>query len=452
MRAKFALRDRASGGRVRFILRVVILTAGAITALAAPAQASSIFFIRSNDIWVANPDGSAAHQVTTDGGNGYPYVSVSAAKGTEKLAYLRDNPANNPRQMFGTLNPDGTGATTNPDNANMQPIGGSDGRTVSIASGGDRIAWPKSYLFCFNFTCDTHFAPYSEGVDGTNQQHIVGSEATNVTFGDTAGQSLLFNDLGIGANWGDQPAGCQSTTTRYVLVRQTPAPTGGTAGTPSVYCVPNLDLVAPALRPDGQVIAAVQSDNLADGTQSIVTMQLDGVATGSSATPVTQVTSPGTAETPDFSPDGTQIAFEGAGNTIDKVPATGGAATQILTNATSPAWSPYTLPGGGPVSPGGGAGSGDTGQQPGGGSGQQQGGGGSGQTGGQCTVPKLKGDTVAKARAALSKARCTLGSTRKAFSRSVKRGRVIAQSPTPGTVVPAGTRVAITVSKGKKKP
>ena len=438
----FAGRGRRAMGRVDAGGRVLVVILAALGALgigAASAQASSIFFIRSSNVWVANPDGSGATQVTTDGGNGYPYVWVSAAKGAEKVAYLRANDANTPRQEFGTMNPDGSGSAINPDNANMQPQAVSAGTMVSIDNGGDRLAWPKSYnAFCYSI-CNTDFAAYSEGVDGSDQEHIVSTQATNVTFGDPAGQTLLFNDVGVGSSFSDMPAGCQRTTTRYILVRQAPAPTGGTPGTPSVYCVPNLDLVAPALRPDGQAIAAMQSDNLADGTQSIVTMPIDGVANDASATPVTQVTSPGTAETPDFSPDGTQIAFEGAGNTIDTVPASGGSPQQILTDAGSPAWSRYTLPGGGSGS----------GSNSGGGSGQT-GGGGSTQTGQTCTVPKLKGKTVAKARAALQRAGCKLGHKGSAFSRRVKRGRVISQSPKARSVVAAGTRVAITVSKGRK--
>src|SRR5205823_5220029 len=111
--------------------------------------------------------------------------------------------------------------------------------------------------------------------------------------------------------------------------------------TPSYYCVTAFDLVDPALRPDGQVIAAVQDNVGVGGTDRIVTMPISGLATDTSDSPLTQVTAPGTASAPDFSPDGTQIAFEAAGNTIDTIPAGGGTPTPVLTNATSPAWSPY---------------------------------------------------------------------------------------------------------------
>ncbi|HLY50585.1 MAG TPA: PASTA domain-containing protein [Solirubrobacteraceae bacterium] len=408
---------------------LAVTALGALGAFASSAQASSIFFIRSNNIWVANPNGSGAKQVTTDGDSTLPYVWVSAAKGpSSKLAYLRNNSTSStPRQEFGTMNPDGSGSALNPSNASIQPAGTYNGPMVSINNTGDRIAWPKSYLYCFMATCNSYYAAYSIGVDGSNEQHVQNSSAAiNVTFGDPTGQTLLFEDL---VDWNSLPASCTSTTHRYALIRQAPAPDGGTAGTPSYYCVPNLDLVDPALRPDGQAIAAVENDNAAAGTDRIVTIPIGGVATASSASPVTTVSSPGTASNPDYSPDGSQLAFAAAGTTIDTVPASGGTPTQILTDATSPAWSPYTLPGSSSGS-GGGSGSGAS---------------------KRCTVPKLKGDTVKQARSALQKHGCKLGSERKAFSRKVKRGHVISQSPAAGAKKAAGSAVKITVSKGRKK-
>jgi hypothetical protein len=61
---------------------------------------------------------------------------------------------------------------------------------------------------------------------------------------------------------------------------------------------------------------------------------------------VTPVTATGFgAQHPDFSPDGSAIAFEGPGSTIYTIPAGGGSPRQILSDATSPAWSPYAPPG-----------------------------------------------------------------------------------------------------------
>lgn len=357
------------------LVAVALAALALLSAGAAAAQASTIFFIRANDIWAANPDGSGQRQVTTDGGNGEPYVSVSAAKGsTPTLAYLRDNnTGSGDKQIFGTMNPDGTGSTVNPDNANMQPQASSqEGLTVSIDSAADKVAWSRSWFSCFNGCGYTYMAAYSEGINGTGQAHIGTYAAIDVTFGDPAGQTLLFDDLNN--DYENLPASC-SGNLNYMLVRQVPDTTSaGIGGTPSVYCVQHDDLKQPALRPDGQAIAAVQAaPNTPD---QIVTIPIDGVATDTAGSPVSAMTPAGTsADRPDFSPDGAQIAFESASNTISTVPAAGGAVTQILTDATSPAWSPYTLPGSGTGGTGGTSGTGGTG-----------GGGGTGGTAGATVI------------------------------------------------------------------
>jgi uncharacterized delta-60 repeat protein len=67
-----------------------------------------------------------------------------------------------------------------------------------------------------------------------------------------------------------------------------------------------------------------------------------------------------------------------------------------------------------------------------------------------CVVPKLKGKTLSRAKATLSHADCSLGKVRKAYSARVKRGRVVAQRPKPGSELDAGAKVRLTLSKGKK--
>jgi PKD domain/PASTA domain len=67
-----------------------------------------------------------------------------------------------------------------------------------------------------------------------------------------------------------------------------------------------------------------------------------------------------------------------------------------------------------------------------------------------CIVPKLKGKTVKAAKSALTKADCKEGKVSKKFSK-VKKGRVISQKPGAGKHEPAGTKVNLVVSKGKKK-
>jgi len=70
-----------------------------------------------------------------------------------------------------------------------------------------------------------------------------------------------------------------------------------------------------------------------------------------------------------------------------------------------------------------------------------------------CTVPGLRGVTLAKAKALLKESHCGVGKVRYAFSRQVKKGRVISQNPLKGwqreqTAVPP--KVNLVVSKGRR--
>jgi secreted trypsin-like serine protease len=69
----------------------------------------------------------------------------------------------------------------------------------------------------------------------------------------------------------------------------------------------------------------------------------------------------------------------------------------------------------------------------------------------RCVVPKLRGKTLAAARTALSRARCRLGAVTRAYSSAVRRGRVIRQAPRPGTRSLRGKRVAVVLSRGKRR-
>jgi uncharacterized repeat protein (TIGR02543 family) len=67
-----------------------------------------------------------------------------------------------------------------------------------------------------------------------------------------------------------------------------------------------------------------------------------------------------------------------------------------------------------------------------------------------CIVPKLKGRTVVAARAALRASRCSLGRRSRVYSRSVRRGRIVSQSPAPGARRRVGSTVNIVVSRGRR--
>ena len=66
-----------------------------------------------------------------------------------------------------------------------------------------------------------------------------------------------------------------------------------------------------------------------------------------------------------------------------------------------------------------------------------------------CNVPRVLGKQLAAARRAIRKAHCSVGRVRRASS-SKATGRVIAQSPRPGVRKPAGAKVKLVVSKGRR--
>jgi PASTA domain len=66
-----------------------------------------------------------------------------------------------------------------------------------------------------------------------------------------------------------------------------------------------------------------------------------------------------------------------------------------------------------------------------------------------CIVPKLRGKTLLAARRALAP-RCRLGRLTRAFSTSMRRGRILAQSPRAGLRWPVGTKVGVVVNRGRR--
>jgi subtilisin family serine protease len=68
-----------------------------------------------------------------------------------------------------------------------------------------------------------------------------------------------------------------------------------------------------------------------------------------------------------------------------------------------------------------------------------------------CTVPRLRGLTVVGAKRSLAKAGCALGRVSRAFSRRVRRGRIVAQRPGPGLRKARGSKIAVVVSRGRRK-
>src|SRR5207237_952879 len=70
-------------------------------------------------------------------------------------------------------------------------------------------------------------------------------------------------------------------------------------------------------------------------------------------------------------------------------------------------------------------------------------------TPGLCTVQDVKGKTLATAKRTIARANCRVGKIRRAYSKTVKRGRVISEKPKPGTVLPNRGKVNLVVSRGR---
>jgi plastocyanin len=72
-------------------------------------------------------------------------------------------------------------------------------------------------------------------------------------------------------------------------------------------------------------------------------------------------------------------------------------------------------------------------------------GGGAGTT--RCMVPRLKGKTLAAAKKRLARAHCAVGKITKRKGPKRKKGKVVAQTPKPGTSKPAGSKVRLVIGK-----
>jgi eukaryotic-like serine/threonine-protein kinase len=72
-------------------------------------------------------------------------------------------------------------------------------------------------------------------------------------------------------------------------------------------------------------------------------------------------------------------------------------------------------------------------------------------TPGLCTVQDVKGKTLPGAKRTIARANCRVGTIRRTYSKTVKRGRVISQKPKFGTVLPGGGKVNLVVSRGRTR-
>lgn len=68
----------------------------------------------------------------------------------------------------------------------------------------------------------------------------------------------------------------------------------------------------------------------------------------------------------------------------------------------------------------------------------------------QCAVPDVRGKSLSAAKVALEKAHCRIGARRGAYSKRMKKGRVISQKPAPGARRSNCSKVDVTLSRGPR--
>ena len=68
-----------------------------------------------------------------------------------------------------------------------------------------------------------------------------------------------------------------------------------------------------------------------------------------------------------------------------------------------------------------------------------------------CVVPRLRGLTLTAAKRSLVKRGCALGRVTRAYSKRVRRGRVLLQRPAPGLKLRRGAKVAVVLSRGRRR-
>ena len=71
-------------------------------------------------------------------------------------------------------------------------------------------------------------------------------------------------------------------------------------------------------------------------------------------------------------------------------------------------------------------------------------------TPGLCTVQNVKRQTLPATRRMIARANCRVGKIRRAYSKTVRKGRVISQKPGFGAVLPGGGKVNLVVSRGRR--
>jgi hypothetical protein len=401
-----------------YLLGALVGGAG-LTALATgSASASSIVFVKNYNVYEVSPSAAATlqRQLSANGAQTGAYLSPTEADNGVVVAVYETNTDG----MFISWNADGSyrgAATTDPGGG----VGNSVPLSADVDPGDGMIGYGYMY---FGGPADSYNTYPQVDVQNPNTAYVSGQYPSYQGY---LSPRYVFST----GTYGMIPDG-----TPQIDVQQPPNGPMPWITLPSGYNVDSFDESRTSPR---RVL--VEYDN--GTTHSVALYQEDATPPG----PATQLCSgyplsaPSVGNSlPRWSPDGTQIVWSDAqGVEISAAP--------VNDNGTC-ALSPKLLVAGGaqadwgPAEIGTGSGGGGTGSAGGGGAGS-----GGGGAHNRCTVPRLVGSTLHRAKQLLSRAHCSLGTVTKRKSLKRRRGRVLAQARRQGRVLPYGSRVNVTVGR-----
>jgi WD40-like Beta Propeller Repeat len=272
-------------------LATLAAVCAAALAAAGPAAADSIVYIKDHNVWLANPDGSGQHQVTTDGTESWAYGSPSQAddgtivarKGTD-IVRLRQN-----GELLSSFDPPDT-----TDSAG-HPIGGTPS-AVAVSPDGSKVAYTYHHATCPpGASCGVRYVMLYSHADRATPVETFGKLYRHNPSWVSNDRVLAFNGYLSQVNY-DSPGGGNDDDVHWF--------DDGDVFDPST------DLGDGELSRQGDRLAAIRG--YGSGTHLMIYKVTDNVISGTPAGPPTYACNTGDEETldsPSWSPDGASIAF-----------------------------------------------------------------------------------------------------------------------------------------------
>jgi hypothetical protein len=408
-------------------MRRAFLPALAIMALApATASADSIAYVKDNDIWVSSPDGARSARVT----HGRKFASPSQADDGTIVAIGDDNElwrfnqdGTQPSAPFLTwLGLGGGSGFSGPYAARVSPDGAKVAFTFFHTQGVDLVTGGSSTEGGVSYTMADH-------ATGERELGVVKGWHNPAWIDDT---HVMAFDPGAGALGQDGI----TDVVFHELGHADPAADDDMAHVYHWFSDPD------AAYPQFGAISR-RGDRLAIGEGGFVTTESLRLYTvpATPPAPASQSSAPQIAcrlenddqayQNVSWSPDGTQLAYESGGSIyvvsvadLSAGCSAVGAPRLLAAGGSSPSWGPADV-----------------------GAGQTTGSPAAGSPRGGCTVPRLKGKTLTRARALVARGHCALRVPRHARSKAMVVG---AQHPRAGTRLRAGGRVTVTLRRAVK--